>query len=70
MKYILLLILCLGCTPPNPPEYRIQLTNTGGIVTYIYKTVVIDKCEYLIFDGGTSHTLTHKGNCTNHHENL
>lgn len=69
---VLLVSVLVGCGVPQVKRLRLSLTNTTP--TYIMhsprvRTIVIDGCQYLesrnIIRGDSSHSLTHKGNCTN-----
>lgn len=51
-------------TQPKPNENNDDLTdyrNTGNL-----HEVVIDSCEYIVFDGYRQGGICHKGNCKNH----
>lgn len=57
MKYLLLILLLAGCQ---------QSPSDEGNFPYSHKIVVIDRCEYIIYDGSYSGNIIHKANCKNH----
>jgi hypothetical protein len=67
MKKVILATLLIGmmgsCNKPNVPVKR-----TNYLVFEEFsplKLIVIDSCQYLFGDYGSSSVLTHKGNCSN-----
>lgn len=62
---IFLALLLLGCRNVSKDE-------SGGFKITGYKTVIIEKCEYIVIENSSigmnnySISLTHKGNCKNH----
>lgn len=71
--YILLIISIIGCRKNNQddviyksqvPERRINIRDFTSIR---YDVVVIDGCDYIVFDAGSSYqNVIHKANCKNH----
>jgi len=61
MKTLLIVLLCLSCLGGCEEKGKTQVKKDFAQNT---KTVVIDGCEYLMYDLPYRYAgLTHKGNC-------
>lgn len=65
MIFAFLVFILTGCTPPQefPNEIINTTTNSTSVSTlphYRTKVVVLDGCEYLMYD---NRMIVHKGNC-------
>lgn len=76
MKKLLLFVLVLsilGCESEEEMQKKIyeekksMAEEEARYINRLYQVIVIDTCEYIMANPGTSSlVLTHKGNCKNH----
>ena len=66
-KIITIIILCLTLSACEKANVSKKSTQYNLIDSYNpLDLVIIDSCEYLLGNWGSSMVLTHKGNCKNH----
>lgn len=66
MKLLLILLLFItACNNADRPSTALAEKD--------FKVIIFDGCEYIVYEHGNgknytySYSITHKGNCSNHH---
>lgn len=67
---VLVILMLIGCIDDEGnPEGALGWANSVNAkgLEYNYKTVVLEGCEYIIYDAGSAYSgngfMAHKGNC-------
>ena len=66
MRYLLILLVLVSCEMPEPTTTK-QRWERDKVN---FEVIKVDSCEYLVGGSGAHRVMAHKGDCSNHYDNI